>query len=301
MSSELESELNEAFSRHVAQLPPEAVDRIRRVEYHPRASRVSPRVRVGAVAGAAATGAAVVSVTLLAGSQAAFAGWTPTPTAAPSSRQISRADATCLAHLAGLPDTPAGATWTPVATDVRGPFTLDVYRDGSINATCVVSSSMTAVGESDVTIGADGHASGTAGGSVSGGVRGGGSESVSNLHAGGLGSIRGLSVLHLSAKQGSYTVIEGQVASGVSGVTLVRSDGVHVQTTTGGGSFVAWWPGTDNPVSAEITTATGTTSEPIPGTPTGQPGPSGASGTSGSGTSGSGTSGSGGKSLQGQS
>jgi hypothetical protein len=81
-------------------------------------------------------------------------------------------------------------------------------------------------------------------------------------------------------------VADGQVASDVSAVTFVLSNGKHVETTLGDGWFVAWWPGNDHATSLLVTTPSGTTTEPVPSaTP-----PAGPSGNSGSTTSGSGTS-----------
>ena len=62
------------------------------------------------------------------------------------------------------------------------------------------------------------------------------------------GSIKQMSVDHLaSTSQGAYTVVTGQVEAGVTGVTLVRSDGEQVQTSVSNGLFVAWWPGPRTP------------------------------------------------------
>ena len=86
-------------------------------------------------------------------------------------------------------------------------------------------------------------------------IMGGGSES---------GGITHMTVAHLdSSSDGPYTLAEGQIQPDVTGVTLVRSDGTDVQATTGGGWFVAWWPGSQDVPSAEVTTPSGTTTEPL--------------------------------------
>ena len=73
-----------------------------------------------------------------------------------------------------------------------------------------------------------------------------------------------LSVGHLSIpSEGPYTLVEGKVASGVSAVALVRSDGEDVQASLAGGLFVAWWPGSLDATNAQLTTASGTTTQPI--------------------------------------
>jgi hypothetical protein len=60
---------------------------------------------------------------------------------------------------------------------------------------------------------------------------------------------------------GAYTLIDGRTASGVTGVTFVREDGQDVVATVTDGWLVAWWPGTAQTTSVQVTTAYGTTSE----------------------------------------
>jgi hypothetical protein len=67
-----------------------------------------------------------------------------------------------------------------------------------------------------------------------------------------------------SANDGqAYTIAEGSVGSGVTAATLVLSDGSDVVTTTGNGLFLAWWPDSAVVASATLTTAAGTTTQPI--------------------------------------
>jgi hypothetical protein len=67
-----------------------------------------------------------------------------------------------------------------------------------------------------------------------------------------------------SANDGqAYTIAEGSVGPGVTAATLVLSDGSDIVTTTGNGLFLAWWPGSAVVTSATVTTATGTTTQPI--------------------------------------
>jgi hypothetical protein len=60
-----------------------------------------------------------------------------------------------------------------------------------------------------------------------------------------------------------YTFVQGQVASGVTGVTFVRSDGSDVQATVADGSFVAWWPGTAGATSAQIASSAGVATQQL--------------------------------------
>lgn len=80
----------------------------------------------------------------------------------------------------------------------------------------------------------------------------------------GPGGVEHAAMAHLrSGKNGPYTMIEGAAASYVTALTLVRSNGEDVEATVGGGMFVAWWPGPAGAVSADVTTAEGTTSGPL--------------------------------------
>ena len=88
-----------------------------------------------------------------------------------------------------------------------------------------------------------------------------------------------MTVAHLdSGSQGPYTLVEGQVAAGVTAVTLLRTDGRHIQASTGNGWFVAWWPGDLNTTSALVTTATGVTTQPLDTTVPAPPPPPAGSG-----------------------
>jgi hypothetical protein len=270
MNEQLESDLHEMFSVCASAVPADAGMRLRGMNYRPRTHRMSPRLTAGALAGAAVTTGAVVSVVVLGSAQAAFAGWVAAPTTV-AAAPASTAAAACQAQLtamAAAPGAAIGSDWSPVATDVRGPFTLVVYSDGSNDATCLTGPSITVVSANDggarsvsggsSTIGAAGKASGKAAGGVV--------ARASMITTGaGSGSIKEVSVAHLSASnQGPFTVVDGQVNAGVTGVALIRSDGKDVRASTGNGWFVAWWPGSAATNSAQITTAAGVATEPLP-------------------------------------
>jgi len=263
MNQNLETDLHAAFSRQAAWLPADAGIRLRAVDYNPRTGRLSPRLTVGALGGAVVTAGTVISVVVLGAAQPAFAGWSASPTAA-SGPQASSADAACQAKLAANPP-PNGPTvnsgWNAVTTDVRGPFTVVIFQDGTSAATCFTGPSFTVLSQSSV----NGQAS-SGSESVTGSGAGTGGGGSSSVMVGGTasGDIAHMTVAHLdSTSDGPYTLAEGQVQSDVTGVTLVRSDGTDVQATTGGGWFVAWWPGSQDVTSAELTTPSGTTSEPL--------------------------------------
>jgi hypothetical protein len=278
MTEQLEADLIEAFSLRASAIPADISARVSEVDYHPRTRRLSPRLTVGALAGAAVTTGTVLSVAVLGGASPAFAGWTPSPTAALVG-QTTTADASCQAQLASAPALPGSSDasgWTAVATDVRGPFTLVAYEDGAADASCLTGPSLTTV-STRTSVGGQMSASGSAS-ALGGPVR-------TSVTVGGNGSdgIEQVSIDPLnSASQGPYTVVEGEIAADVTGVTLVRSDGQDIQASIGDGLFLAWWPGTASATTAEITTSGGVTSDPL-STPA--PPPAGGTGTCGSSSS----------------
>ncbi|HTX01743.1 MAG TPA: hypothetical protein VMD59_23370, partial [Acidimicrobiales bacterium] len=176
-------------------------------------------------------------------------------------------------QLAAAPAPAGGGGWIVVATDVRGPFTLVVYHDGSTLATCLTGPSFTLVHQSGGGFQAmmGGAARGPGGsGPAPHGVRVtqrvGGSSSASSAGSYTLvdGQIEQISEIHLdSSSAGSYTLVDGQIDPQVTGVTLVRSDGSDVVASTGDGWFVAWWPGAEGATSAEVISASGTATESL--------------------------------------
>jgi hypothetical protein len=262
MNDQLEAELR---ALRATEVPTDAVERLRRVDYRPRTRRRWP-LTVSAL-GATSGTAAIVSVVVLGGSQTAFAGWSATPTT-PTDAQSATTQDNCQANLATMPGGADQGSWSQVATDVRGPYTVVIYQAGSSFATCFTGPSFT-VASINSTNGrimtASGSSSGPGGGLGSGlgaGAPGGGSTSTGVSSPG--GGIEQLVVSHLSLPgNGPYTLAEGSLDSTVSAVTLVLSDGQDVTATTVNGWFVAWWPNSQDATSAQITSATGTTTEPL--------------------------------------
>jgi hypothetical protein len=261
MNQRLESDLREAFSACASRMPGDAALRLRAIDYRPRTVRLSPGLTVGALGGALATAGTVVSVVVLGSAQPAFAGWSAAPSPA-TGAQATTADAACQAKLAaspGLPGTGTASGWSAVTTDVRGPFTLVIFQDGSSDATCFIGPSFTvvtrnSVGEGSMSVTGTATRTGN-GGEASSSIMVEGTES---------GAITHMTVAHLdSSSDGPYTLAEGQIQPGVTGVTLERSDSSDVQASTGGGWFVAWWPGAQDVTSADITTPSGVHNEPL--------------------------------------
>lgn len=267
MTTALEEELGAAFTARAASLPPEATVRLRAVDYRPRQHRRALPLGLGAGAAAGAATAGTVLALVLGGASPAYAGWSAAPS---SSAPSSSTPPDCLSSLSSTSSGSAGTgTWQTVLTDVRGPFMITLLQNGTSYATCFTGPSFTEVnridapsssssggtqtGELHVSQGADGGAS----------SQGGGVGSLVRLETTSSGDLTQVLQNHLTtASEGPYTFIDGRVANGVSGVSLVLTDGSDVVSTVADGWFVAWWPGdTTDATSAQVTKAAGTTSE----------------------------------------
>jgi hypothetical protein len=237
MTDRLDSELRVALRECAARVPADSASRLARLDYEPRTRRVRPRLAIGALAGAAGTAGAVVAVISLdASATNAFVGWTPTPTP-PSPQQIAEANAACQAKQP--PGSEGSARRSPIArlplklTDTRGPFTFSVYADATSSAICISGPSFTSISGS------------TASAPV-------------NVPAGRVT----LSTSHLTRRDGrAYAFADGHTGDGISAVTLILDDGTKVQASLANGWFVAWWPGSHEVKSAEITTPGGVNSQ----------------------------------------
>jgi hypothetical protein len=98
---------------------------------------------------------------------------------------------------------------------------------------------------------------------------------------------------HLTtSSDGPYTLVDGRTQPGVTAVTLVLDGGQDVVTSVADGWFVAWWPGSSNATSAQVTTASGTASEQLVQQPMPMPPalPQSGAGSSSSGSTGTGPS-----------
>ena len=263
MIEQLESELRSALRVRAEQLPKGAATRVRTQDYRPRTRDPRPPVAAGVLATAAAT-AAVLLIDLGPQASAAFAGWTRTPTHA-STAQVADAKDACSSRLgdfstgsakamkaAHIKDLPTISQMTPVLTDTRGPFTFVIYSGANgANGTCISGPNFTSLSTR----------SGTIGGPPAGKI-------VASFQA------------HTQHAGDAYSFVEGHAGAGVTAATLILSDGSKVQTTVQNGWLVAWWPGSADVTSAQVTTASGTTDQhfdtqpmghcpqPTPGAPT---------------------------------
>jgi len=128
------------------------------------------------------------------------------------------------------------AAGTPVLTDTRGPYTASIYADGS---TCVQGNGITISSS-----GPGGAPAGIPAGSIE--LNGAG-ESDSDGHA--------------------LTMVDGPVGAGVIAVRITRSDGRTVRATVHNGWYLAWWPGTQRAVTAEIAGSNGIGTQAFPTAP----------------------------------
>jgi hypothetical protein len=246
---ELETSLRAALAERAADVPPAAGSRLRGLDYRPRSLDVRPRVALGALGATASAAAATVAViSLTAGASSAFAGWTTSPSR-PSVARLASADGDCKQQLALGPSIPHGpapipANATPVLSEARGPFTFLIYAGQDFSASCVTGPGFASFS------GSQGSDVGTAP----------------------AGEIR-LSSQHLTTRDGhEFTLVEGHAGAGVSAATLRLKDSTQVEASISNGWFAAWWPGSADVSSAQVTTPTGIVNEHLS---TGGPGPCG--------------------------
>lgn len=265
MKTEFETEVSQALAARAAGLPAGSAFRLRSIDYRPRERRLrAPVISVGALAGAATVGTTLAVV--LGGSSPAYAGWSATPT---SGLPSASADASCQSQLASQQASlPKGViegfgNWDNVLTDVRGPFTISLFHDDGAYAACFMGPSF-----SELNLIAAPSKSGS--NSVSSGVmfqqaRGSssGSGEGSSLSTSS-SSLPQIVESHLTtSSDGPYTLIDGQTQPGVTGVTLVLNGGQDVVASVADGWFMAWWPGGNDATAAEVTTASGTTTQAL--------------------------------------
>lgn len=297
MTNSMETTLRRALHDQADQLPPDAVDRLRAIDFHPRSSGVSLRLTIGAGAGLAASAAAVVSVLVVGSAPSAFAGWQATPTT-PRAGQLATAEASCRAQLAAHPPATSvdGPGSSPILTDVRGPYTVAIYAEGSSDVTCFTGPSFTAVSGNSVTSTAHGSSAHGFGGvsQANGATPGSGNQSATQPGPqSGSGSASGesasggavgpgprpggvgeeMSASHFTLSNGSrYTLVVGRASRALTSAVVERSNGSDVTATTADGWFEAWWPGTAQATSVKVTTSAGTTTLPAYSGPAGGPG-----------------------------
>jgi hypothetical protein len=224
MTDLLEDDLREALADRAARITPEASARLRAIDYHPRAPRLGSRRAVGALGALGLSGAAAVAGAVI------LLGSNAAPAFAGWTRTPT---APVPGQLAAAQDHCTTNSGTPVLTDTRGPYTASVYADGS-----------TCLDGNGIEISSDGGGGATPGVAAGKIALNGAGESDSNGHA--------------------LTMVDGPVGAGVTAVTITRSDGSSVQATVKNGWYLAWWPGGERAVIAQVSTANGTTAQSFP-------------------------------------
>jgi hypothetical protein len=226
-----------------------------------RRVREHRRLVVSAASGVAVVAAAVLAVFLLtAGSRpsVAFAGWAARPSDAPDG-QLGTAETEC--QRSG-----ALRSLAPALVDARGPYTLLVYAANGGSACVTGPELLSPTGEPPIVpfgsflsaSAAARHAAAgpgtTPGSQVSG--------ASAPLAADAIRSaVTGNTVTRESAPKAAYSLDIGQAGTNVTAVTLVLDDGTRVAATVSHGWFAAWWPGSGSARSAEITGASGNSTQ----------------------------------------
>jgi hypothetical protein len=227
MPDQLEQNLREALSHRAAQLDPDSIARLRAIDYHPRRRRIRKLPVIGAL-GATGTAAAIAALVTVGSSVTpAFAGWQATPTA-PAPGQLAQAAQVCGQDLG-----------SPLLIDSRGPYTASIYADSTTSNVCLSGNGVSMSSSST-------------------------SQAPASVAAGQIQSSGGGT---RDSAGDALTLIDGRTGAGVIAVTIERSDGSSVRATVANGWYLAWWPGTVAAKTAEVTTASGTSTVAFPSAP----------------------------------
>jgi hypothetical protein len=199
---------------------------------------------VGAVAVAVAV---LVVGTTGGGPQKALAGWSADPTT-PATGQLQTAESACQRQ------NPSTASLVPTVADVRGPYSMLVYVESRSVVECIAGSQGTLM--SSISAPPTNSAAPSA-------------VAITSLGNTVIPGEQDQAASQLRAEGDTASVLVGQAGTGVTAVTLTLDDGTTVQSTTTNGWFAAWWPGSQMPHSAAMTTPTGTSTQPlvVPGGP----------------------------------
>lgn len=195
-------------------------------EQHGARARTVGLSGIGALA---AAGVAAAVMLLGGGAGNAFAGWTSHPGRA-TAGELAAADAYCTANVpfAGLPLR---------LSEQRGPFTAEVFADATRNDFCMVGPSF---------------------------------DNASGFRASSPVEVPSGQLLiwadHTFSDAGQpYGTVIARAADDVSAAVLTLADGTQVTATVQNGWAVAWWPGSEQLTSAELTTPSGTRTQAFTG------------------------------------
>jgi hypothetical protein len=181
--------------------------------------------------------------------EAGLAGWSADPKP-PGKAQRAAAVTRCKSQLRRLwrserrHRTTLGAPprlFKAATVDTRGPYTLSLLIDGHRQATCFTGRRR--AGHRFVAYGYEySRMPRPAAGKISGFVGG-----ITTIESG----------------RNAYTYANGRTGAGVEAVTLLLADHRRILATTENGRYLAWWPGDQRVVSAEVKTTTSTTTQSL--------------------------------------
>jgi hypothetical protein len=180
-------------------------------------------------------GSGQAPVHLAAKSHDVFLRWSASPTT-PAIGQLTAADTSCGSSLQLPPisESTIGVSLVPELSDVRGPFTVIVFGNGTQNEALCMSTSDASSSVQWIDVSAT-------------------SPSPSAIVVD--------KVSNAALDGQPYTLVVGRTGTGVTGVTLSLANGDNVTTTSGNGLFVAWWPGNQSITSASVATASGASTQ----------------------------------------
>jgi hypothetical protein len=245
MNENDETPVREALKRLAARVPTDACARVREADYHPTAPIRAIGVALIGVAALAAAAAVALSIFGLgAGTQRAFAGWSPIPTV-PAKEQTARAQAACKARLVpfeirghtrghAAPHGLAAERWRTMIADTRGPYTMVLLASRNADMHCLIGPRLS----QPLSIG-------------------GGEGRFSGTDAPVLPARRILQTSYgvtWGSDRQPFSYASGRTGTDVSAVALVLADGRRVSATVTAGWFLAWWPGKQMYVAAEVST-----------------------------------------------
>jgi len=254
MTQQLERQIRAALAQRAEEAPLSGAERLMSASYRPRTGRSRATTVLVPLATLAGAGITLALTGLGGGTSRALASWNASPTS-PASGQAAAAEAACRAEMpsasqaqranreaSGSPDAEPGPALSPnalpsVLSDTRGAYTYLLLASGGDRAACLVGpwpSSQVLFASR-----ADGPAS----------VDTPGADQIAGP-AFGFGRLTG--------GEGVLSVT-GHAGTDVRSVTLTLRDGTRVVTRLINGWFLAWWPGTDLAVSAEVQSPRGTT------------------------------------------
>jgi hypothetical protein len=251
MTDQLEAQIRDALAQRADAIP-SGSERVISADYRPRSSRLRATTTLGPLAAVAGVGVTAAVIGLGNGASRAYAGWSASPTS-PANGQTVAAEAACRADMpsssqiqkanseaGGGQVAELGPSINPnelptALADTRGAYTFVLLGVSGERASCLIGPWPTSKPLfASTSYGASPSSSPAA-------------DQIGDLSFG---------FGRLTDEEGLLSVV-GRAGEGVSGVTLILHDGTRITTRITQGWFLAWWPGTDPTVSAEVHSSVG--------------------------------------------